>query len=278
MSISDPFAGFDLTPYQSTPVLPLQSLIVLSKALSARTPDSAADYIKQSEQAMRTTTTEAEGVMVDRLRESNEVSLADDLALDTAVDGVYVLGRDRLRLWSRYLKEGLKFLLTDPTLDFQSVCDKAARAEQLADKLFADNLLDLLGRSYTEQSQLTANLLRLIDEDGHTDELGDLAGPELLPILRRCQVRYEAMVDRRNVTRSRIDLRVVRTLLARRILSYSSMVVTMLDETKPESKKVVEEALLPMVSIRLNRSSPSADLESVLGTELAAAEPTPADG
>lgn len=71
-------------------------------------------------------------------------------------------------------------------------------------------------------------------------------------MLRRCQVRYEAMVQARAVRLggASANLRVFWMRLRQLIVRYAGAVITMLDESKPETLEVVEAALLPMLTIR----------------------------
>jgi len=173
------------------------------------------------------------------------------------------LVRERLQGWERYIRPGLDFLVGDPELavDFEEVRERATRAHELARKLFGEGPLEMLSKPFPEQSQLMANLLRLIDEDQHSPAMLELCGDELLPILQRCQVEYAAMVDRRSGAESgsRVDLRSVRAKLGRRIVNYSTLMLTLIDEDAPASINKVETALLPMVLLRTRRTRGASD-------------------
>ncbi len=254
MLTRDPFATFNPTPYLTAPQFPLHTLAVLSKALSRRMPGDPPVFVAQAEVSMRTMTEDAEQVMVARLRETNKGQLKLDLALDNALDGLWSLSRERLLGWARYERPGLDFLVTDEKLElnFEEVRAKARRAGELARKLFGEGPLEMLSKSYPEQAQLMANVLRLVKHDGLEAELIELSGEELLPILRRCQVAYVDMVDRRagDASKARTDLGVARQLLGRQIVQYNTMVMAMLDIEKPQTQALVETALLPMVAMR----------------------------
>jgi hypothetical protein len=257
MTDVDPFIHFDPTPYLNAPQLPLQTLPALCAALSSRMPDEAPPYVEQAEAAMTETVEEAQEAMVVRLRETSQATLSFDLALDNGVDGVWVLFRTRAHSWEAYQRSGLDFLLDDEKLevDFEAVRDKATRARALVEGLFGDGL-DMLGRRFPEQVQLMATTLDLIEADELEDEISELCGEEVLPILRRCQVAYEAMVDRRasKEPASRTNLRKVRFKLQRRIVKYNSLVMTMLDEGDPVGSIArVEKALEPMITFRIPR-------------------------
>lgn len=280
MSMFDPFLSFDTTRYQTTPKLPLQSLIVLSKALGSRVPGEAPPYVQEAADEMRTVAKEAAHAMVIRLRETNAVVLAFDLALDNAMDNLITLMRDRLRGWSRYQRSGLDFMLADPNFEGQlkAAREKAELAASLLTKLFGDGNLGLLSRPWAEQSQLTTNLLDLIDQDGHEDDLLEVSGLELLPIIRRVNTEYAAMVDRRASVASSSDanFRVERVKLQRQIINYANLVLSLVKAGKPETIPMVETALEPLITMRpatttggaaeegAQGSNPDADLVEVL--------------
>jgi hypothetical protein len=267
MSMYDPFLSFDNTRYQAAPKLPLQSLITLIKALSSRVPNEAPPYVKEAEEQMREAAIEAEQAMVIRLRETNAVVLAFDLALDNAIDNLFTLMRDRLRGWARYQRPGLDFLLEDPDYQaqLQAAREKAELAGKLLAKLFGDGNLNLLTRPWAEQAQLMRNVLVLIDQDELEDDLLEVSGLELLPIIRRVNVEYAAMVDRRatEASNSEADLRVERLKLQRHIVNYANLVLSLIKPGKPETVPVVEAALEPMITMR-----PAATSSVVAETEL----------
>jgi hypothetical protein len=282
MAIVDPFATFDESPYRTAPQLPLHILVILVNALSKRMPESAPEFVQDSEKKMRDTAIKAAKAMVVRLRESNEVSLTADLMLDNAMDGLFTLLRDGLRGYRAYERPGLDFLLKEP--DYQGLLEdareKARKAGELLIKLFGDGNLDMLKREFPEQAALMTNVINLIDEDQHEPDLLEVSGDELFPLIRRVHQEYLAMVDRRTTadSASKADLKAARHKLQRHIVGYAAMVLQMLDEEKPATLEIVETALRPMITMRVGRSTttpvppedadlivdPEANLEDVL--------------
>ena len=112
-------------------------------------------------------------------------------------------------------------------------------------------------RTYPEQSQLMANVLDLIKNDDLEDVVLEVGGEELLPILRRCQSAYEAMVDQRATkdAGSRTNLRTARARLQRRIVTYNNLLMTMLVEDDPQTLVLVESALEPMITMHTQLGS-----------------------
>lgn len=205
MAIYDPFAAFDESPYRTAPQLPLQTLVILVNALVGRMPVSAPQNVKDQREKMRAAAIVAAKAMVVRLRETNQVTLAGDLALDNAMDGLFTLLRDGLRGYRAYERPGLDFLLKEP--DYQGLLEdareKARKAGELLTKLFGDGNLDILKREFAEQAALVTNVINLIDEDQHEGDLIEVTGDELFPIIRRVHTQYLAMVDRRTRTTPR---------------------------------------------------------------------------
>jgi hypothetical protein len=272
MPTHDPFQNFDASRYQAVPILTLQSTITLSKALQAATPKNAPARVLTLATLLKNTTAEAEAAMIIRLREDNQGAATTDILFDGTVDSLWSLLRDRLAGWTVYGRSALDFLDEDPSapieVDITKLRGKAARAEDIGARLFGIEGLKFLLRPFIEQSQLMANVLGLIDADKLEADVLELTGPELLPLLRHCQRRYEAMVQSRAMREggSSTDLRLHRTNLRRYIARYATAVLNMLDETDPEhTLEIVETALMPMLTIApVIASSPA---------ELAAPEP-----
>ncbi|MFO7564413.1 MAG: hypothetical protein R6X02_17335 [Enhygromyxa sp.] len=276
---------FDPTPYLYVPLLPLQTLITLSKALLELLPKSAPGFVEDVAKQLKKAIESAEADMIERLRDDNQSSSGFDVRLDGAVDGLWVRLRDSLLGRAAYTHEGLRLLDQNPPpgVDMAEVRQKAARAQEIATRLFGAGSLEMLQRRFAEQSQLTANVLGLLEADGLADELAELVEPELLPILRRCQQEYEAMVKRRAADDkgTRPNLRETRTRLRRAILRYSQAVMLMIDEEDPASVAVVEDALRPMINLRTARgSTPEAASQAGEedGAESSPIEVAPAEG
>lgn len=276
---NDPFSSFEPTRYQTVSNLPLQTIVSLSKALEAAAPEDAPAHVEQVKDLLHDASEEAEDAMIVRLREDNEGGANADQTLDIAVDPLWSLLRRRLADWGVYVREGLDFLEDDPEappdVDIEELRDKATRARKISERLFGNGGLTFVQRPYPEQAQLMANVLGLIDTDKLEEEIVELTGPELLPMLRHCQIRYEHMVQARamRLNGSAADLRTLRARLRRLIIRYAGAVITMLDESEPESLDVVESALLPMLTIRpvtprVSAAEVEVEVESEIETEV----------
>lgn len=276
----DPFLTFDTSPYAAVPKLPLQTLITLIKVLCTRVPETAPDHVHEAAEDMMAAGRKAAKAMVVRLRETNELHLAADIALDNSTDNLFTFLRDSLRGWRVYQKPGLDFLLDDPeyAVKFQLTRERAERAATLLTKLFGDGNLAMLNRSFPEQAQLMDNVFELIDQDGLEADLIDLTGDELLPILRRVTKEYGAMVNRRagEDGSSDANLKIEWLMVQRMIVAYANAVVGLAKPGKPETIPMVKEALEPMITMRppttngasagaqANVSDPAVDLANVL--------------
>lgn len=263
-----PLSMFDPTPYQRTPQLPLRGLCTLAETLAALTPPLAPAYIEVAASAMLALVEAAQAAMLERMREADEATMVADTVLDNAIDGLWRLLRDSLRRWSSYAHAGLDWLDEDAAADALGVEQLRAhgeRAAQLERRLFGAEGIESLKRRYPEQLQIMGSWLELIAAEQLEQELVELSDPYLLPILRRAQEHYAAMVQRRasKNSRARADLRVVRAQLQRAIGSYAALVLTLVDPEKPSSVELVEAALRPMVNLRAGRSGADAsELES----------------
>ena len=247
-ALSSLLMPLDTTPYHSVPELPLQTLVVLTHALAALTPETAPAYVDGARAKMVESASEAEAAMIAKLRARGTDSLVADLALDAAVDELWTLLHQRIHGWTLFERASLDFLL-DADLNFEQARAKAKRASALSERLFGEGDLAMLGRNYTEQAQLMRHLLGRIETEGLAADIDALAGPELLPMLRASQSEYEAMIIRRDTQAPApgSDLRALRTRLRRRVLTYAALVLTMLDESQPKLEQLVADALEPMI-------------------------------
>jgi hypothetical protein len=253
--IPKPITDFDPTPYLTIPRLPAASLLTLGNVLLDLTPTGDWPAVTIAAKRVRLVLDEAEAVMVERIRDGGRFT-REDVKFDGYADGLWGLFRDRLFGWHRYLAEGRQRMREDPELkiDLDDIEDRAARAVALHDKLFA-NGLDMLRQNYNQQAQLTANLLKVIDAEALENELLDLTGDELLPMLRGSQRRYAAMVTQRLSRKSGPigDLQEVKLRIHRCLYFYTNAVIGTLNQEPPNTVESVEAALLPIINARLGR-------------------------
>ena len=273
----DPFAHFEPNTYSILPNLNLQTTIQLALSLVAVAPELLPAYVKLAAARMLEVAEEAEEERVDRLRAINGDRASGDAELDLGVDPLWSLLRERLKGWSAYTRPGLDFLAHDleapEELDLELLRDRAERGAKLSRRLFGKSGLSFTNFNFVEQGRHTGTLLKLIDTDGLEADLLELAGPELLPALRRCQVAYERMLEARGnrINRASADLRKLRARLRRAISRYASAVMTLLDEDEPGTLSLVEGALQPIPVARLaqGRSVSSEGPEVAEGAEVA---------
>lgn len=261
---TDPFADFDPSPYIFVPNLRLRGMIHLGKALRANTPQSPPMQVVQLASLLDHVLANAEDALVVRLRESNEGSSSADVEFDHAVDGLWSLLRARVLGWVAYKHDGLAFLtdsqeLENQGIDYDDLRERGLRGKQLGERLFGDDGLKMLQLKLSDQARAMATVHGLIEADELEKLVLELGGDELLPILRVCQARYEAMVQARALgeASSAADLRQLRGRLRRVIARYNGAVITMLDDSAPETLELVEAALEPMITVRLDQPSSS---------------------
>jgi hypothetical protein len=268
--IPKPITDFDPTPYLTIPRLPAASLLTLGNVLLGLTPTGDWPNLAMAAKRVRDVLDEAEGLMVERIRDGGRFS-REDVKFDGYADGLWGLFRDRLFGWSRYLAEGRQRMREDKELeiDLEYIEDRATRAVALHDKLFA-NGLDMLRQNYNQQAQLTANLLKVIDAEALESELLDLTGDELLPMLRASQRRYAAMVSQRLSSKTGAigDLQEVKNRIHSLLYFYTNAVIGTLNHEPPNTVESVEAALLPIINVRLGRDVGSRDDEKMEAEEL----------
>lgn len=248
---------FDPTVYMSLPRLNVSGLLTVVKVLIQLQPEGDWPEVETAVERVVEDVSAIDTVLVDRIVDPARFS-RDDVKFDLFVDGLWGLFRDRLTGWSRYLADGRKRLALDAQLeiDLDALEHRAERASEVLDKLFVDGL-EFLRRNYNEQAQLMSNVLEAIAVEKLDDELSELTGAELLPLLRACQRHYDKMVSDRlareqNTTIGNLNL--LKARLLRSVQFYVSAVIGTLNAKKPNTVEAVEAALQPIVNVRLGRN------------------------
>lgn len=284
-------SDFDPSPYLTLPRMPMTELLTLVDVLVDIMPQGPWPEVEIAAKRVRAAADDAEGDMVERIRDGSRFT-REDVKFDGFVDGVWGLFRDRLAGWARYNNDGRHRLEEDEELevDLEELEQRAERGTAILEQLFAEGL-DFTRRNYNEQSQMMANLLGVIDAEALDDELHELTGDELLPLLRACQRRYEAMVSERLSTDKNTtigDLNKHRALIQRYVYFYTNAVIGTLNQAQPNTVESVEAALLPIINVRLGRdallgrragnaAAGEGEPELVQAEQASAAEPDAAD-
>lgn len=248
------FESFDPTPYQRAPRGDLRSILALARALAELAPRDDSDVIDRTATALDRMIIEAEDGLTVRRRESAPVDGSDAVVLDGCADTLWAGVRNGLEAKASFAHPGLTMLLaqhgkrTAVAAALREGRDQAERARALAGKLFGSDGLTFTQQTYPVQAESMGEILRLIDEDDLGDELDALLGPHVLVALRACQAQYEAMVEGRlsSDDRKTSDLAQLRGKLQRALSRYCSAVLTLLDESQPDTLPRVLTALRPL--------------------------------
>ncbi|MEM9457752.1 MAG: hypothetical protein AAGF11_26470 [Myxococcota bacterium] len=232
----------------------------MAQALIGTMPDPVPALLRPAATQLADQAGAAEAALTARRRESVPVDHSDENALATMASAMWTMLRDLLRAWSTFDRDELTVIRTGLRGKSAALLDagrsKAHSAHALLTRLFGLEGLAFTQRSYPEQAQAMASILRLIDEDGLAPAIEEIAGPELLAGLRRCQSLYEAMVQRklaRNRARS-INLAHLRTSLRRAIARYVSTMLALVDDDDPVVVAEIRAALRPVDVFRLRQA------------------------
>jgi hypothetical protein len=252
------FETFDPTPYQRAPRLNILKTLALGRALVQAMPEEPSEAVERTAASLERMLDEGDEAVDTRRQESVPVDLAAEVAFDGVADGLWGVFRNRLDALGGFEHEGLPRVAEGHgkrsvvALAVAAAQDKAARARKLSTRLLGGEGLAFTKTQFAEQAQAMASILRVIDKDGLAGEIDELVGPESLILLRACQPKYEAMVETRLTRDARKsgDLGKVRGKVMRAVARYTNAVLTMLDESKPESLEVVIAALRPLDQLR----------------------------
>jgi len=266
------FETFDPTPYQRSPRGNVRGILSLARALSELAPRDQTETVARTAEALDQVIGEVEEGLTVRRRESAPTDSSDDLTLDGCADTLWAVTRNGLEAKASFAHPGLALVLAQHgkrsavAKAVKEGQEQAARARALADKLFGREGLTFTQQPFPVQSESMGEILRLIDQDGLGPELDALLGPHVLVALRACQTQYETMVDGRmsRDDRKSTHLARLRGKLQRAISRYCSAVLTLLDESNPDTLPLVLATLRP---IDVHRAQMAATSKGTGGNE-----------
>jgi hypothetical protein len=256
------FESFDPSVYQRMGRLDVLEALALGRALLELRPKDESPQLDRIAAKLEQLVSEGEAMLTARRRETAPVDHSADLLLDAWADSLWGTLRNRLDGWGVFEHVALIGMLqaqgkrSSTAVALAQARKKAARARELAGRLFGAEGLAFIRLPYPAQARSMASLLRLIEEDGLRPTLDELAGPELMVALTACQARYEAMVKTRMSRSGRKSAHFGRLggRLRRLLARYINAVLTLLDEDEPESLDVVAGALQPVEVLRSHAS------------------------
>ncbi|PRP91634.1 hypothetical protein ENSA5_53940 [Enhygromyxa salina] len=254
MSEATTFEEFDPGQYQTITRLTALGLASLARALITVAPPEPKAQVKRELLLVGTELEAFERALAGRHRGASQRLLAEEVAFDQFVDGLWISFDARLRAWSAYTRPGIAPLLNDEasTVDYAERARQAKRSLELVAKVFGAEGLSFTRNKFEDQATAMATLLQVISEDELGDELDKLAGAGLLEALYDCQERYEAMVTARSAREQGllVNLRELMAGLRMKIQMYVIAVISTLDRDEPESLERVQDALRPIISFR----------------------------
>lgn len=246
---------FRLLEYLRVPKVSVKLLVLLARLLVRRKPEQSTAAVDKAAAELEQQAAHTQGVLTARLRASNPEIEVSEVEFDRAVDGLWVATRRALEFFEAYAHPGLDALSQKAKLEVElaELRARAERAAKLYERLFASEGTKFVTFRFVEQVASMATLLDLIIEDELEEALEEFVGAEHMKLLRACQRRYEEMVDARVDREQGLEsnLNEERAKLSWYVFAYNNAVVGMLDPEVPESVGVVESALKPMVTLRV---------------------------
>lgn len=230
------------------------------QAVVSLAPDVDSEAVAQILAKLGFQVDQSRDVLTRRLRQANPKLLAQLQLFDRALDVLWYAFEYRLGSYEIYAHEGLDLLPAplEEQVKLEQLRSRAARAAELHARLFGDGGVEFVRRPYFEQAESMATVLRLIDEDELGEELEELVGPELLRLLRACQIHYEDLLDARFARQRGVseNLRVHGNRLRRLLHRYRNALVGWVDEDDPASVEIAWVALQPLLTLRAYMSGP----------------------
>ncbi|PRQ10119.1 hypothetical protein [Enhygromyxa salina] len=243
---------FDLSIYYPIPLLTTEGYVSLCKTLLGVDLGQVPPQVTATRNDLAAVLAEVEAGLVARIDE--DLSTRREQAFDSLVDRVWLELRERLEFYTIYQHDGAAMFTEEDRagLELDERISQARTAAEIRERMFSDGT-DFLRAVYPQQATHMAARLDWLDtKDFDGETLATLVGDELATLLKTCQARYEAMVSGRSSRdgKSSADLRELRNRLRRQLYAYCGGVGTMYDFKKPETAKIVEVALRPILVMR----------------------------
>jgi hypothetical protein len=235
--------------YLTVPRTVVTRLASLSALLRKHAPEPASVDVEAALGHLQGVEGEVRRACVARHREHGPSIAAHDSELDTCVDVLVHIARDRLGHWAVFERDGIQRLAATAkpgSFDFAERITKAERAKALTELLLARGL-DFTRSPYAEQAEQMRVLATIIAEEGVAAELDALIGADFMGALGQARIAYDAMVEARalRTAGSAVNLNELRFELARAIEGYLIAVLAMLREDDPDNVARIRAALLP---------------------------------
>lgn len=227
---------FDPTPYVHAPTVDAPGALALAHALLSATPKGATPEVKRATAKLKSS--------VAALADVTTATPADKpnrRAADSAIDNAWGATHGRLVAYARLP---------------ESEYPKAARAQELVDRLFPDGLafLQLPHKSEWTESD---KRLRVIKDEKLRADVDALVGKEFLAEVERTHAIYGEVLGITKAAGETSDVRVLEPLRAvrRAIADYALKVAAMADLEDAASVKLVKAALKPIDDQRVETAS-----------------------
>jgi hypothetical protein len=241
----------DMSIYYPIPQLGTGDFVSLIKTLIRLAPKNPPAHIAVAIDELKKALADAESTLV--LRIDEDLSTRLERAFDTLVDYVWNELRRRLEFAGIYNHEGAALFSDEEReeLEFDDRLDEARSANKMSERMFADGS-EFLRTPFSQQATHMATRLDWIESKNFGPVLEEIVGPKLVALLKVCQRRYEEMVEDRSARdgKSAADLRELRHDLRRHVGAYCGSIGTMYTVAKPESAKLVEASLRPVLIAR----------------------------
>lgn len=242
---------FDLSQYFPAPNLDTDSFVTLAEVMLLNVPSPAPALVEQAAACLRETVDQTRASLLDRFEEQLGSRRLRDF--DPFTDAVWDRVRATLAGHALYLHRGIaEFDEADrAAIDYERRVELAHKAAKAEARLFADGR-EFLRSPYPQQLTQMATRTTWLVKHADELELPVLIGEDLLELVRRCQVRYAALVHERSTQtgKSLVDLRELRGELRRQLYNYVGTVGGMASTGDPATVAAVEDALRPILIAR----------------------------
>ena len=246
----------DRSRYLVTPRCSGRLLLSLGRLLRKHTPPDPTPVLASCGEKLDIAVDSGSSAYADRIRSFGPSALAEDREDDGYTDSLLSIVRTRLEHWEVLARPTTGRLAADDEqagvddMDYEDLEIQAAQAKRIHTLLFSQGF-NATQAPYPEEAEYLLALEKIIADEQILDDLIDLCGGPFVPMLRKSNIRYQAMVERRSArSRGGLDLREVNSRLQAAIQNYLLALLATIDDDDEENVAQVQRALDPVDALR----------------------------
>jgi hypothetical protein len=240
--------------YFSIPHTRARRKLAVARMLDKRKPEDPSADVERYAVALGVEIGAMTAAYVTRHVEASSVAPREDGELDTFVDALWGVCRDRFDHWRVFAMPAPARFVGDADAkhDYAASAAQAGQIRRARELLLGTGGVEFTRLKYVEQAEHMRTMWTVIEDEGLDEVIAAAIGPEFLSAMRDGQRRYLAMIERRLAAErgSEVDLRARSRALADAMQNYVLALLVALDESDADSLAQTRAALRPLDVLR----------------------------